>query len=315
MMRLVTPTYYIIGADGFVGGYLYQALREQKLPVYGTALHAPLPSPWLSLDITDAARCRETLCQVKPGDIVIQTAACADVERCQVDPACGAVNTAGTKNVVDALSLTKARYVFFSSEYVFDGYTGPYDETALPRPVNKYGEQKLWSEHYIAQSGLAYLIVRTTTVYGYEAAGKNFLMSLCARLQAARPVMVPDDQISTPTFVEDLAQICLRVARSGLSGILNIAGQELLSRYDFAQKIARAFHLDSSRLLGVPTTALGQVARRPLRAGLIVDRLRRAGYTIRTTDDALTFLAATYGSRIRPNSGARQSLSSQPLRP
>lgn len=286
--------YFIIGADGFVGQYLYRLLRDRGEQVHGTYFSYS-QAGLTYLDMRDAVSCQDVLKTVSTDDIVIQVAACAHVDHCELNASTDAINIQGTQHLIDEVRTRGAYYVFFSSEYVFDGMQGPYREVDIPHPLNRYGSQKLWAEHYLASNISNNLIVRTTTVYGFEAAGKSFLMSLTARLRRNEIVRVPYDQISTPTFVEDLVRLTLSVIDVGYQGIINIVGAELMSRYTFALRIAHALHLPTKLIQPVTTAALGQAAERPLNAGLRIDKLLSLGVGVPTSlSSALTTIRASF---------------------
>jgi dTDP-4-dehydrorhamnose reductase len=166
-------------------------------------------------------------------------------------------------------------FVYFSTEYIFDGTGGPYDEDAGARPISSYGRSKWRGEREVAAVCSRTLILRTTVVYGPDHAEKNFLYSLARALVGRTPFKVPDDQISTPTYNRDLAMAALRLVESGTIGVFNVSGPERLSRLKFATEAARLLGLAADLVVGVPTASLGQRAPRPLQAGLSTEKLRR----------------------------------------
>ena len=165
-------------------------------------------------------------------------------------------------------------FVYFSTEYVFDGEAGPYTEDSPVSPVSEYGRSKALGEQAVMEAHSRALIVRTTVVYGHDPNGKNFLYGLRRNLAAGSRMRVPNDQISTPTYNRDLARATTLLVERGETGIFHICGPQLLSRYDFAVRCAGVMGLDAGLIDGVPTAELGQKARRPLNAGLLTGRLR-----------------------------------------
>lgn len=229
---------------------------------------------------------------VRP-DAVFLSAAISNVDLCENEPErTSVVNVDGTLRIAEAARDAGSRFVFFSSDYVFDGEDGPYDEGATPAPVNSYGRQKLAVENALLQMGCSALIIRTTVVFGPEPGRKNFLYRLVDTLRAGRVCRVPSDQIGTPTFVEDLAAVSVELAANGSSGVFHVAGPDLVSRYALALSISSAFGLDSSLVRPVATDELGQSARRPLRAGLTSRGLSTAtARHCRPIQEALTLLS------------------------
>jgi dTDP-4-dehydrorhamnose reductase len=254
------------------------------------------PSPSLvALDASDRDATAEVLRRTAYR-VVFFLAAEPNVDWCETHP-----SDAYLANVVPALrTLECARergigFVFFSSDYVFDGRDGPYDESARTGPLSVYGRHKLDVEQNVLAAGGT--VVRTTTVYGLEEPpGKNFVLRVIARLKANEPVTVPADQISTPTFSDELARGALAVASR--PGLWHVAGPDLMARDRFAVMVAEAFELDASLIRGVPTTELRQPARRPLHSGLLTEKIRREQkIQFMSTADALNSL----GMALRAN--------------
>jgi dTDP-4-dehydrorhamnose reductase len=113
-------------------------------------------------------------------------------------------------------------------------------------------------------------------VYGPEPQGKNFVYQLLRRARAGERMRAPADQVSSPTYNPDLAAASVELAELGRPGVYHVAGPEVLDRHAFARVVCRVFELDEGLLEPVATAALGQLARRPLRAGLRIDRARSA---------------------------------------
>ena len=184
----------------------------------------------------------------------------------------------------------RSRLIFFSTDYVFDGTAGPYGESAQPHPLNVYGRDKLAAE--VAIAGIlpdAHAIVRTTVVFGPERARKNFVLRLYDQLSAGQSLLVPDDQIGTPTWSADLAEAAIALFQEKVSGVVHVAGPTLVSRYDFAVRAAEILGLDPQLLRRCRTASLDQAARRPLAAGLTSTRFNRRMHTV---DEALHAFAA-----------------------
>ncbi|MDF9407640.1 NAD(P)-dependent oxidoreductase [Pelotomaculum isophthalicicum JI] len=267
----------IIGASGQIGFNLCQALAGSH-QVTGTYFSYPMPDMY-SLDMTKSGTVTDFITALKP-DVIFLPAALPDVEACEKKPElCRRVNIDGTRNVLAAAGEIKAKVVFFSTDYLFDGAAGPYAETEPSNPLNMYGKAKNEAEQLIRQSTCPHLIIRTSVVYGYEKQGKNFVVRLNERLRQGEKVKVPNDQFSTPTYVNNLCAIIKELVESGKEGIYNIAGPELLNRYDFAVLAAEIFELDRSLITPVATGELGQQALRPLRGGLKVDKVRSVAVT------------------------------------
>lgn len=264
----------VIGASGQVGSHLVQTLIAQNCDVRATYHSHQIPDA-APLDITKVMETNALITSSEP-DVIYLPGAFPNVDYCETHPEeTYEINVRGVKNVVDAANQTNARLVYFSSEYIFDGISGPYTETDIACPISEYGRQKLFAEHYISLFSKNHLIVRTTVVFGWEWQGKNFIIRLINSLKDKRSIRVPADQISSPTYVNNLAQIVVELSLSDFlqNEVINVTGPDCLSRYDLAVAAAQAFGLDASLITPVSTAELNQPAKRPLQAGLKIDKL------------------------------------------
>jgi dTDP-4-dehydrorhamnose reductase len=254
----------IIGASGFIGSALRSAFGADAV---GTC-HAHPAEGLHPLDMRDAAAVERLMREIRP-QLVIQPAAQPHVDWCEEHvQESHDINVAGTRNVAVAARAAGARYVFFSTDYVFNGDSGPYREDAPAHPPNVYGRHKLEAEHLIAATLDDQVIVRVCGVYGYEPRGKNFVMGLLAKGQRGEPMNVPSDQWGHPTYADNLAAAVRELALSPHRGIFHVVGPEYLDRVSFARLACTVFGLDPGFLRPCPTAALGQRAPRPLRGGL-----------------------------------------------
>jgi dTDP-4-dehydrorhamnose reductase len=185
--------------------------------------------------------------------------------------------------------------VYLSTEYVFDGRDGPYDEQRPITPISAYGRSKAEGEAAVLDADPAALLVRTTVVFGPEAHGRNFAYQLATRLGRGEAMPVPADQVSSPTYNRDLAAAVVGLLDGGHAGVVNVAGPEILDRAAFARRLATAMGLDPGLVVPKTTAELGQEAPRPLDAGLDVGLLRRLlpDLPLRGAEEALAHWEAT----------------------
>lgn len=268
----------IVGASGQLGAELTHALRETGSANVLLSARTPRRG-WLELDLAalqTAADAAAILHSAQP-DLILCVGAMTFVDGCEEHPRQAfLVNAHGPSALASYAQGHGIPFVYISSDYVFDGspeHPGPYTESSPPRPLNVYGQSKLQGERAVLRVHPEALVVRTSWVYGPDAAGKNFVSSLHRQLRQGQRVRVPSDQVSTPTFNRDLARGILALLAARAKGIVHLAGQDCLSRLELAKAIARFFALDESLIDGVQTSALGQRARRPLQSGLHSERL------------------------------------------
>ena len=255
----------VVGASGLVGSACLAAFAA-KAEVVGT-FHRNPRAGLVPLDMTAVDDVKRLLGRIAPR-VVIGAGADPHVEGCEIDPAgTRRLNVEATVRLAEAAHQAGAAFVYFSSEYVFDGTAGPYAEEAAPRPLNEYGRQKMECEGALARIPRA-LVVRTSGVFGWADDGKNFVLQLLGRLGRGERMRVPDDQEITPTYAPNLARILIDLVEAGASGVIHIAGARPINRAEFGRLSARVFGLDPELVEGVPTAALGLRAKRPQAAGL-----------------------------------------------
>lgn len=259
----------VIGASGQVGGVLLEVLNQK------TSL-----GTWRSIPLQNGVQFSLTDVLEDPGGTkawmanlslkwVVIAAAMSQVDACESQPGLArTINAECPAWLASTARSLGARTLFFSTEYVFDGETGPYDEEALTRPISVYGLSKLEGERAVLEADPNALIVRTTVVYGPERQGKNFAFQVIRHLIEGRRLRVPNDQVSTPTYNRDLANATVKLMEKEAEGIWHVVGSERMSRVEFARRIARALDLDESLLDSTSTSDLDQMAPRPLKAGL-----------------------------------------------
>lgn len=263
----------VVGASGQIGGHCLRAFREHDYLVTGT-YSTRTSANLVHVDLLREQSIGALLSDHRPS-VCILSAALGHVDRCEVEPQLAwAINAEAPRILAEYCRDARCKLVLLSTEYVFDGKAGPYDEDDPPAPLSVYGTTKLAAERYVLQSAPANLVVRTTVVYSFDPHGKNFLMQVLGQARGGHKMRVPNDQISSPTYAPDLATAILGLVELDATGIINVAGPDVVSRYEFAVRAVHALGLPDSLLEPMPTTALGQAAQRPLRAGLRIERVR-----------------------------------------
>lgn len=263
----------VIGGSGQIGGWLLRSLASHGHEAIGT--YNTVAFPGLEhVDGADLEGSAAWLRSRKP-DAVFFPAGFTWVDGCERDPAkARGANLEQPLNLARVAADLGARFIYYSTDYIFDGVNGPYDEAAATNPLSVYGQAKLQAEHALQDLlGDALLIARTSWVFGPERQGKNFAYQLAKTLSAGKPLVVPADQVSSPSYGPDVAEATVRLAEAGRSGVYHVVGPEVLSRIEFARAIARGFDLDPSKIEGKTTAELGQGAPRPLNGGLLAPRL------------------------------------------
>lgn len=295
----------LTGANGLVGQALVERLSTvPEVDLLATGLD---PRPrfeagscgYTPLDITDAEAVRRLFIDFAPS-VVVNCAAISKVEAGDADRArCWEVNVDAVASLARACLAQGARLIQLSTDFVFDGEAGPYDERARPSPINFYGRTKLASENAVRTGGLRrWTVIRTALGFGtgHNLSRSNFGLWLVEQLTQSRPTLICTDQYRTPTYVPDLADGIARAIRLDKNGIFHLCGREYLSVWDLAHRIAERLDLDRSLLVPTTTAELHPDAPRPLRGGLVMLKAEtELGFRPRSLDQALDHFGRRLG--------------------
>jgi dTDP-4-dehydrorhamnose reductase len=284
----------LIGASGQVGRHLAPALAARGWEVVGTG-NSRAGAGLLPLDLQDHGAIGATISRLRPA-LCVLSGAMTNVERCESEPELAeAINARAPAIAAAACRAVGGRTILLSTEYVFDGTAGPYGEDDRTCPISVYGRTKLEGELAMLAADPASLAIRTTVVFSFLPGDKNFLMQLIDRLGAGEVMRVPGDQVSSPTYAPFLAGAIAALPEE-VHGLLHVAGGEVMDRHTFAFLAATALGFDTRLLRPMQTSELGQRARRPLKAGLSVDRLRALGIPPPSLEVALREIASSRAS-------------------
>jgi len=286
----------ITGANGLLGQKLVlHAAFDPALEVIATAPSENRQYEWLTgyefdhLDITDADQCRAVLQRHRP-EVIIHTAAMTQVDACELDhDSCTKVNVEGTRNITEAAKGLTSRLVHLSTDFIFDGASGPYQEEDPPNPISFYGHSKLESEHIVRNSGLDFAIARTVLVYGvaHQMSRSNIVLWVKESLEQGKDIRVVTDQVRTPTLAEDLAAGCLLLAKTDQSGVFHVSGDLSLTPYEIAIRTASFFNLDLTLIAKADSSNFTQPARRPPVTGFNITKIHQLGYRPRSFEAGL----------------------------
>jgi dTDP-4-dehydrorhamnose reductase len=218
----------VTGAKGQLGTDLVHLLADKGYEVYGYGRE--------ELDITNFDQVKQVISEVNP-DVVIHAAAYTKVDLAESEPdQAFLINTYGTRNVTVASEAVGAKFVYISTDYVFDGTANaPYNEFAPTNPLSVYGKSKLAGEQFVRDLQSKFFIVRTSWVYGRH--GNNFVKTMLQLAQERGELMVVHDQIGCPTYTVDLANCILELIQTEKYGVYHVSNSGHCSWYEFAKAI------------------------------------------------------------------------------
>lgn len=287
----------VVGANGLLGQNVIKRLKH-RFRIHAVSLEEEPYFPaeqiksYTQLDITSRAQVIEFLQKIKP-DVIINTAAFTNVDACEdVPDKCWSVNVRGVEYLIDACSTFKPVFVQVSTDYVFSGEEGPYSEEDEPNPRGNYARSKLAGEHVVENSNLEYIIARTQVLFGVaHRVRHNFVTWVIEQLTNNKKIRIVDDQIGTPTYAPDFAEAIDRLLQKEAFGLFHISGPDIISRYDFALKIAQIFDLNADLIERIKTKELKQKAPRPMNSAFKIYKLiNYTGWEPHSLDDALKLM-------------------------
>lgn len=293
----------ITGSNGLLGQKLVGLLSKMPdIELVATAkganrLNFTEGYRFLSMDITDENQVNSVVNETKP-NVIIHTAAMTNVDQCESErELCWAMNVDAVKYLVNASTTNSCHLIHISTDFIFDGEAGPYDENAKAKPISYYGESKLAAEEVILASNIRWSIARTVLVYGIVAdmSRTNIILWVKKSLEDGKNIKVVTDQFRTPTLAEDLAMGCWQIADKEAVGIFNISGKDFLTPHEMAIKTADYFGLDHSLISKADSTTFSQPAKRPPRTGFIIDKaISILGYQPHSFEEGIKIVAEQF---------------------
>ncbi|WP_353717413.1 dTDP-4-dehydrorhamnose reductase [Dyadobacter sp. 676] len=290
----------ITGSNGLLGQKLVELLvSKAHIETIATARGSnrlPFSSGYryIEMDITRPETVDQLLGAERP-DVIIHTAAMTNVDQCETEKdACWKLNVTATETLVAACAKYGIFLVHVSTDFVFDGTSGPYREQDIPNPISFYGWSKYAAEKAVMSSDIDWAIARTVLVYGvaHDMSRSNIILWVKKSLEEGKAIKVVTDQFRTPTLAEDLATGCFLIADQEAKGIYHISGKDFLTPYDMAIMTAEHFGLDASLISPTDASAFTQPARRPPRTGFNLTKSRNVlGYEPHSFREGIEILA------------------------
>jgi dTDP-4-dehydrorhamnose reductase len=266
----------IFGATGMLGKALLRRWgRGDDITALGSAQG----------DIRNSEQVEKVVNHTKP-DWIVLAAAYTDVDGCELNPQlASAVNTYGAVNVAKAAALARAKLLFISTDYVFDGKAHSPYETDHPRsPINAYGRSKAEAEERLLKKVPDCCIVRTSWLFG--PGGKCFPDTILKAAATRKELEVVNDQRGCPTYTVDLADTIIQLCRRNAKGMVHATNSGDCTWFDFAREILRQA---GSSTTVKPTTSDKYIrpAERPKYSVLSPDSLNAYGLTMRPWHETL----------------------------
>ena len=289
----------ITGANGLLGQKIIYGYKNES----GVRLIATGRGPcrildqegfdYEEMDITDKKSVLEVVERIKP-DVIINTAAMTDVDACETNHAlCDKINVYAVATLSSICDKRCIHLIHVSTDFIFDGEDGPYDEEAQPNPLSYYGWSKVRSEDFVNTSPCMWTIIRTVLVIGItdNMSRSNIVLWAKGALEKGEVINVVNDQFRSPTLAEDLADGCMLAALQAATGVYNISGKDFMSVLELVQRVAKFYNLDESLIHPSTSDKLNQPAMRPPVTGFILDKaIKELGYNPHSFEEGLEIM-------------------------
>lgn len=274
----------LTGGNGQLGTELRHLLDEKGLNYVSTDAQ--------EMDITDEKATLAFIQELKP-TVIYHCAAYTAVDKAEDEgkELDEKINVNGTENVAKAAKTVGAKFVYISTDYVFDGTKkeGVYKETDTPNPQNEYGRTKLLGEQAVKDLLDEYFIIRTSWVFGKY--GHNFVYTMKRLAQTHPRLTVVDDQYGRPTWTRTLAEFMVYIIENNADyGIYHLSNENSCSWYEFAKEILKETDVE---VAPVTSAEYPQKAKRPQYSVLDLTKAKNTGFVIPTWEEALADMTAS----------------------
>ena len=257
----------ITGISGLLGSNLGYCLKD-RYDILGVYNNQPVSIHGMEtkgVDFRNKIDAQALVKQFDP-DIVLHAAAKANVDACEENQSLAReVNVQATANLVDILKGSPAKFIYISTDLVYDGVKGFFSEKDPTAPPNYYGVTKLEGEKVSLERASS--VVLRTNFFGWKPFGKYSLAQwVIAELRSGRSIQGFTDVIFSSIYTFDFAELVDKVIDKNLAGIYNCAARSALSKYDFLVAVAQGAGLDSSLIkpVGVEDAALKAIRSKNL---------------------------------------------------
>ena len=269
---MVKLKFLVTGSAGLIGRQVVKDLSETHEVFSCYNKSKPEHGNIIKMDLLNHEMISNVMSEKKP-DVVIHLGAMTAVDLCETDQdSAFKINSQATEILAKESSKMNTFIVYVSTDYVFDGNTGMYEENDATNPLGFYGKSKLLGEKSIQNFSSDWCIARTSTPFGLHPTKKSFPMWIIENMQKQNQIDVLSDQFTSPTYVPNLSKMLIEISERHLDGIFHVAGATKISRYEMARMISDKLNLDEKLLRKILINELKLEAPRPKDSSLDISK-------------------------------------------
>ncbi|MCX6706119.1 MAG: NAD(P)-dependent oxidoreductase [Candidatus Woesebacteria bacterium] len=290
----------LTGSTGLLGEHIIENLSGCKILATYHHIKPRIKTKnviYHKLDLANKKGIYDLIKRNRP-EVIIHTASIGNVDYCETHKKeARQINCVATKNLFLAGKKINAKFVFFSTNAIFDGENPPYNEDSATNPLDYYGKTKLETEKFLLDQGGNTLIIRLMTMYGWNnpAERNNPVTWIINMLKNGKKIKVVNDIFNNYLYVEDAIEVVWRLLIKSKQGIYNVAGSETINRFELAKKIAKLFKLPKELIEPVTSSYFPQLAPRPKDSSFDIRKIiKETGYMPKNVEEGLLTMKSKY---------------------
>src|SRR3989338_3887032 len=227
----------ITGSTGLIGSRIIELLKGD---------FNFIELVWPKFDVTKKDDLWKTLKDLN-FDIFFHLAGYTNVDDAEKNPGkkiAYKINVDGTKNVFEIVMKRRRKFIYVSTDFVFNGKNPHYYEESIPNPISYYAKTKYEGETVVKNYAM---IVRFSYPYrAFFETKKDFVRGIKFKLEQKKQLNMVNNSLMTPTFIDDIAYAMKYLCKNYTPEIFHLVGGNSISPFSASKIIAKTFGLDQS---------------------------------------------------------------------
>lgn len=286
----------IAGSNGMLGKDMVRVFTYKNLyNVYGISRAKSRQSDITeyTCDLTDFKSTKEILEEINP-DIIINCAANINLDSCEKDKESSYITNAEVSGNLASYKPLETKYIYISTDSVFDGISGNYKEDDETNPLNYYAYTKLEGERSSLKQNPNSIIIRTN-IYGFNIPAKNSLVEWALNnFKTNNGISGFKDVYFNPLYTKQLAEVSYRLIKSNFKGLINVGCKQKLSKYEFLVKLSNQFGINSNLIRNSSVDTMNFKTERPKNTTLNTEKIQNLISINLDIDDGIQELYEDY---------------------